>query len=475
MRRRGLLMIACAVLLCIGCAKSDEKEAAKTPAGNQEEKQEKDSSREKEEGYSPILSKEETDTDNEYPYEVRVNRTQNCITVYGLNDKGEYTVPVRAMICSTGGNETPLGTFQLGGTSRWQMNSDGAFCQYATRIVDDVAFCTAPYFSLNNNNLDVEQFNRMGEDITGSSIQMETADAKWIAQNCPEGTKVEIYEEDKAGPLGKPRARVLQDDETKDPTDQEKNAKKKQDYVPVEFAGIEDMVVEQSAGCDLLGGVTAKDSDRKDLTAQIQVFGDVDVNTLGVYEITYLCMNDEQEARTVKRKVIVSVPGVSGTVEASAAGDIPALQSEPSSVPTAAPVPTTVPTAAPAPVVVQTSAPVQTAAPEPVRQAVLFPAPFSEPASIVMADPTPTPAGTVNNRDVQPPDVEIVAQTRYVQDLQYQTLRRRIRATDNSGRLQDVYITVEPLSDGFRYVVIYEAVDEAGNKCCASETVQVVR
>lgn len=453
MRIRTLLMIACAMALCFGCGKSEDKKTADNSEGKKEEHATKDSSKaenQKENGYSPILSKEKTDTDNEYPYEVQVNRIQNCITVYGLDDQGEYKIPVRAMICSTGGEETPLGTFQLGGTSRWQMNADGRFCQYATRIVDDIAFCTAPYMALNNHALDVEQFNHMGEAVSGSSIQMETADAKWIAENCPEGTKVEIYENEEAGPLGKPKVRVLGEDETKDPTDKGSDSKKKKDYVPVVFKGIENMTVEQSSGCDLLSGVTAKDSKEQDLTKQIQVFGEVDVNALGTYEITYLCMNEEKEARTVRRKIVVSGPGAAA--EALTAGQTPVPP------PTPTPEPTPEPTVQPTPV----------PTPEPTVQPTPVPIPVPTPT------PVPAPAEAVYYRDVQPPDIQIVAQTRYVDNLQYHTLRRRINATDDTGRLADVFITVQQL-DSLQYIVIYEAVDEAGNKCCVSETVQIMR
>ncbi len=47
-------------------------------------------------------------------------------------------------------------------------------------------------------------------------------DAKWIADNCPSGTTVEIYEDDDPGPLGKPEAAHIDTDSPNkgwDPTD----------------------------------------------------------------------------------------------------------------------------------------------------------------------------------------------------------------------------------------------------------------
>ena len=53
-------------------------------------------------------------------------------------------------------------------------------------------------------------------------VRLTTKDAKWIADNCPTGTTVEIYDDDNPGPLGKPQAEKLDSGDPKkgwDPTD----------------------------------------------------------------------------------------------------------------------------------------------------------------------------------------------------------------------------------------------------------------
>ena len=40
-------------------------------------------------------------------------------------------------------------------------------------------------------------------------VRLTVEDAKWIADNCPSGTTVEIYEDDDPEPLGKPEADIL--------------------------------------------------------------------------------------------------------------------------------------------------------------------------------------------------------------------------------------------------------------------------
>lgn len=45
------------------------------------------------------------------PYFIKVNRAANCATVYGIDENGEYTIPVKAFATSCGkaGDETIVG------------------------------------------------------------------------------------------------------------------------------------------------------------------------------------------------------------------------------------------------------------------------------------------------------------------------------------------------------------------------------
>lgn len=454
--KRRILILTCAVMLaCCGCAQAGGKnENTKTKAG-----EEKNGRTE----YSPIIKDGYDASKLEYPYEIKVNRSKNCVTVYGADDTGKYVLPVRSMLCSAGKTQTPIGVFQLGENCRWQMNADGTFCQYATRIVDDVAFQSVPYFSQNQNDLDVEQFNKLGKAVSGSSIQLVAADAKWIAKNCPEGTKVEIYDDAKeAGPLGRPKAPHLSDSETKDPTDKEKGEKKEDSYVPVKFEGVEEKTVQVSDAFDFLEGVTAKDADKKDITAQIQVFGKVDINKPGTYEIIYQCSNDKKEARMIKRSIRVTDENTSAPSAQPAqnsalfpfvsAKKIEEQQATPKPVQTPTPTPTPAPTPTPIPTPTPTPAPVPTIAP--VQE--------TDRGQTVQSEAV----------DTNPPVIELTAKTRYVSNVARETLNNRIQVSDDSGMLENVYITVQPLPQENLYVIIYEAVDFSGNRSCISETVE---
>lgn len=162
-----------------------------------------------------------------FPYYIKINRMQNCITVYTLDENGEYTIPYKAMVCSTGlYNATPSGTYQISTKYRWRELYGGVYGQYATRIHGAILFHSVPYYTKSNDNLCTDKYNKLGQQASMGCVRLTTEDAKWIADNCPSGTSVEIYDDEDPGPLGKPEAVKIDADDVKrgwDPTDPDEN------------------------------------------------------------------------------------------------------------------------------------------------------------------------------------------------------------------------------------------------------------
>lgn len=160
----------------------------------------------------------------EFPYYLKVNRQQNCITVYTKDENGDYSVPYKAIICSTGlYNATPTGTFHLSDKYLWRQLHGGVYGQYATRITGGVLFHSVPYYRKSKNSLCSDKYNKLGQQASMGCIRLTVEDAKWIAENCPSGTTVEIYDDaENPGPLGKPEAEKIDLDNPNkgwDPTD----------------------------------------------------------------------------------------------------------------------------------------------------------------------------------------------------------------------------------------------------------------
>lgn len=189
------------------------------PAGKTDKPESSESGTEAGENGTPAEAADEP----ALPYYIRINRKQNCITIYTMDKSGEYTVPYKAVICSTGlYNATPRGTFKLSTKYLWRELYGGVYGQYATRIHGGVLFHSVPYYRKSKSSLCTDKYNKLGQQASMGCVRLTVEDAKWIAENCPEGTVVEIYDDDDPGPLGKPEAAKIDTDSPNkgwDPTD----------------------------------------------------------------------------------------------------------------------------------------------------------------------------------------------------------------------------------------------------------------
>lgn len=139
------------------------------------------------------------------PYYITVNRTQNIVIIYTKDDKGQYTVPIKAMVCSVGlGERTPVGEFTTSVKWRWAMLNGDVYGQYVFRFKGPYLFHSVPYYSANPSKLETEEYNKLGEKASLGCVRLTVEDAKWLVDNIPSGTKVKIYDSDAPEPLPKP-------------------------------------------------------------------------------------------------------------------------------------------------------------------------------------------------------------------------------------------------------------------------------
>ena len=214
----------------------EEQDQAKDPADQageqtqlpgdgreQEEEQTQEEKVEEEEEEDEVIAQPQQ-PDNGQLYFLRVNCQTNTITVYTKDEAGEYTVPYRAMICSTGANGgTPLGTYRLSG-NRWEWLSlvGGVQGRYNTQIFGDYLFHSVPYLErYNNGSLQPGEFDKLGTACSHGCIRLQICDAMWIYYNLWDIGGVEIYNSPDPGPLGTPTAPKIDQSEFPgwDPTD----------------------------------------------------------------------------------------------------------------------------------------------------------------------------------------------------------------------------------------------------------------
>lgn len=245
--------------------------------------------------------------DNGLPYCIKVNKTCNVVTVYRVGEDGYYSKPVKAMVCSVGetGN-TPVGVYNLGDREEWLSLEGDVYGQYAVLITGSILFHSVPYFTQNKGDLEVEEYNKLGNSVSAGCVRLSVIDAKWIYDNCSQDTYVEIFESEYEGPMGKPIAAVISSGGTEgnwDPTDPDRD-NPYMGNVPV-ILGAYDREVERYSEFDITSGVTALDSTGKDVTAYMEIDGEVDLNTCGIYKVTYKITDETAVTGTATANIIV--------------------------------------------------------------------------------------------------------------------------------------------------------------------------
>ena len=188
---------------------------------------------------------------NSLPYEIKVNRKMNTVTVYTQDEAGNYTVPYKAMICSTGrlGHATPLGSYSVTSVKKeWCLMFDGTYGQYSTQFFGNYLFHSICYTAPDPATMLAQEYNMLGGVASLGCVRLQTADAKWIYDNCAPGTRVTIYDSDDPGPLGKPERAVdvVPADCGWDPTDP--RAENPWTQIPVEEIQLSQEELELQAG-----------------------------------------------------------------------------------------------------------------------------------------------------------------------------------------------------------------------------------
>lgn len=160
-------------------------------------------------------------------YYITVNVQANTVTVYTLDEKGYYSIPCKAMICSTGPATPTSGVYDLGEQHRWHYLFGDVYGQYTTQITGNILFHSVPYTVYGDpSSLEYWEFDKLGTASSMGCIRLQVKDAKWIYDNYSSIYAVEFYNNDDPGPLGKPSAPLISDNEACrgwDPTDPDPN------------------------------------------------------------------------------------------------------------------------------------------------------------------------------------------------------------------------------------------------------------
>lgn len=137
---------------------------------------------------------------SEDTYYIKVNLNSHVVAVYKKGDSGEYDMPVRYMLCSSGasGSATPSGSFAMHDHRvRFAIfNNTDVYAQYWTQITGRIYFHSALY-SAKDDSTYTSSWNNLGKSVSHGCVRLTVPDARWIWYNIAPGTKIDItYDKD---------------------------------------------------------------------------------------------------------------------------------------------------------------------------------------------------------------------------------------------------------------------------------------
>ena len=241
-------------------------------------------------------------------YSITVNRRTNTVTVYTKGSDGQYSVPVRAMICSCGkGGEytTITGDFSIYFQEPWHPLYDDVYGMFVSGFKDDFLFHSVPYEATSHDTLETAEFNKLGEPASQGCVRMMVSDVYWIMRNCDLNTPVHVIDADaKADPLGRPNTVRLPVGATWDPTDNTEGNPYLGKMPTLD--GADDVTLKKGERFDEMKGITAADICGNDISDRVKIAGQVITDKPGVYYLTY-SINDDFNLKTrVTRTVTVT-------------------------------------------------------------------------------------------------------------------------------------------------------------------------
>lgn len=158
---------------------------------------------------------------------IKVNYQENVVTIYIKDENGNFTVPYKAMICSTGVSTPTGGVYKMSDRGKWGAMVGNVWAQYYSRINGYILFHSVPYTKKSPSTLEYWEYDKLGTSASAGCVRLTVEDAKWIYEHCLAGTQVEFYADSDPGPLGKPTAsKIAESSESVrgwDPTDPDEN------------------------------------------------------------------------------------------------------------------------------------------------------------------------------------------------------------------------------------------------------------
>lgn len=144
-------------------------------------------------------------------YYIVVYTGSQSTVVYGKDRTGAYNIIYQSFICSTGKSSSPTktGMYKVKSKYRWRLLVGNVYGQYSSGIGNNYLFHSVPYNKQSASALDNAEYDKLGTPASHGCIRLCVRDSKWIYDNVPIGTQVNIVSG--SGPAGLPIPKRIRD------------------------------------------------------------------------------------------------------------------------------------------------------------------------------------------------------------------------------------------------------------------------
>ncbi|OQB24877.1 MAG: putative L,D-transpeptidase YciB precursor [Firmicutes bacterium ADurb.Bin182] len=127
-------------------------------------------------------------------YRIIIDLAHQVVMVYKKGSGGDYTEPVRYMLCSSGKRgATPTGVFKMGGHRvRFGRFSIGGCAQYWSQITRRIYFHSILYNKKTAESYIKSAYNSLGTPVSHGCVRLTVPDARWIYYHIAPDTEIEI-------------------------------------------------------------------------------------------------------------------------------------------------------------------------------------------------------------------------------------------------------------------------------------------
>lgn len=219
-------------------------------------------------------------------YMIKINKTNNFGTIYSLDSSNNYSIVERVFLCSVN-PDIKTGKTKINEKSIWRSFSANTNVQYVSKLDNGTFLHSVPYKTQDIYNINVEAYNKLGTPSNLGYISMQSADARWIYENCGINISVEIYEDSaETLPSDLSEFETISNNFGYDPTDLEINKTKVETRINY-MTGTDDCTISLNSHFNPMAGVYAVDINGNDISSYIKCTGEVDTSKTGRYRLIY--------------------------------------------------------------------------------------------------------------------------------------------------------------------------------------------